>query len=299
MTGAAPGMPWTAMEEGKFVYSSEAGAINLSRGAHPGYGMLLLFQETGERRYLDYAQHIANVFTKFIRKDGSLPYRIRAETGEVVEDYTCGHVLVALFLDALNQVAPDERWQDAARRIVNWICEHPMRDFNWKACYEDVDEKSEFVNLSGMDALWAVRLLVRHAAEDPRHLDRARKLLRWVEDQFVNFGDESSLAVRTYYPAVREQWICDYPMEGHASNYAYSCWELFRATGDETYRHKTVATFNAIVRSQRADGAYSTWGVDREMTESTGGNWFNANHNAMSELSCFLLWQRGVAPLPH
>jgi len=302
MTGAAPGMPWTGMSEGKFEYAAETGAINISRGAHPGYGMLLLFQDTGERKYLDYAQHIAGVFAKFIREDGSMPYRIHHETGEVVEEYTCGHVLVALFLDAINQVVPDERWSSAVRRILHWTCEHPMRDFNWKACYEDVDEKTEFTNLSGMDALWAVRLLCRHAKEDPQHIERARKLFRWVEDQFVNFGDEASLAIRTYYPAVREQWICDFTMEGHASNYAESCWELYRTTGDEVFRHKAVATLNAIVRSQRADGAYSTWGIDRETGLSglgSGYNWFNANHAAMSALCCFLLRQQGATPLPH
>jgi hypothetical protein len=150
-----------------------------------------------------------------------------------------------------------------------------------------------------MDALWAVRLLCRHAKEDPQHIARARKLFRWVEDQFVNFGDEASLGLRTYYPVVREQWICDFPMEGHASNYAESCWEMFQATGEEVFRNKMVATLNAIVRSQRTDGAYSTWGVDREYKEKRGGNWFNANHNAMSALSCFLMRQKNETPLPH
>jgi hypothetical protein len=287
------------MSEGKFEYAAETGAINLSRGAFPGFSMLLLFQDTGERKYLEFARHIAGVLAKFIREDGSMPYRIRHDTGEVVEEYTCGHVFVALLLDALDHFAPDPRWRDAVRQIIHWICEHPMRDFNWKACYEDVDEKTEFTNLSGMDALWAVRLFCRHAKEDPQHIERARKLFRWVEDQFVNFGDEASLAIRTYYPAVREQWICDHPMEGHASNYAESCWELYKATGEEVFRHKMVTTLNAIVRSQRSDGAYSTWGVDREMKWSSGSNWFNANHNAMSALSCFLLRQEGETPLPH
>jgi hypothetical protein len=302
MTGAAPGMPWTAMREGKFEYSVDGKAINLSRGAHPGFGMLLLFQEIGERKYLEYAQHIAGIFLRFLRPDGGMPYRIEPATGQVVEDYTCGHVLVALFLEALDQVAPDPRWREAARRILHWLCEHPLRDFHWKACFEDVGEKTPFANLASMDATWTVRLLARHAKENAQFLPHALKLLRWVEDQFVNFGDEASLSVRTYYPAVREQWICDYPMEGHAANYAESCWALYQTTGDDMLRRKAVATLNAVVRSQRADGAYRTWAADRETGISgigSGYNWFNANHAAMSALSCFLLRQQGKTPLPH
>lgn len=301
MTGAVPGMPYSAMKEGAFVYSADGRAINVSRAAMPAFGMALLYQDTGEEKYLDYAQHVAGVLTQFVRDDGSMPYRIRPDTGEVVENYTTGHVQVALLLEALDQVAPDARRHETATRIRQWVCEHPMRDFNWKACFEDVGKKPRFSNLSSMDALWAVRLLSRHSPEDPTLLPQARKLLRWVEDQFVNFGDEVSLSVHTYYPSVREQYTCDYPMEVHAANYASSCRELHEATGEETFRRKMIATLNAIVRSQRADGAYSTWGVDRETglnSRGSGHNWFNCNHTAVSELSSFLLRERGETPLP-
>jgi hypothetical protein len=133
-------------------------------------------------------------------------------------------------------------------------------------------------------------------------LPEALRTIRFVEDQFVSFGDEPSLCVQTYYPAVREQWHCDFAMEGHASNYAATCWELFGATGDANWQHKAVATLNAIVKSQRADGAYSTWGVDRYTgvgSLGSGYNWFNANHNAMMELSVAELRQRGEKFLPY
>lgn len=301
MSGALPGMPYSAMKEGAFAYSADGRAINLSRSAMPAFGMALLYQETGEEKYLDYAQHVAGVLTRFVRDDGSMPYRIRPDTGKVVENYTTGHVQVALLLEALDQVAPDARWREPAIRIRRWVCERPMRDFNWKACFEDVGKKAPFTNLSSMDALWAVRLLARHSSEDPTLLAQAGKLLRWVEDQFVNFGDDASLTVHTYYPTVREQYWCDFPMEVHSANYASSCWELYQATGDETFRRKVIATLNAIVRSQRPDGAYSTWGVDRETgfgSLGSGHNWFNCNNVAVSELSSFLLRERGETPLP-
>lgn len=290
MTGAVPGFPYTAMCEGKFEYSASGNAINVSRGSAPGTAMLALYRETGETKYLDYAQHIAEVLVRFIRADGSMPYRVDPATGAVMEDYTCGNLLVGLYLEALDK----DRWREPIQRIIQWALDKPMRDFNWKACYEDIGEKREFVNLTGMDPLWAVRLFCRHG-----HVAEARKLCRWVEDQFVNFGDEVSSKVPTFYPAVREQWVCDFPMEGHAGNYAAACWELHQATGDATYRHKQIATFNAIIRSQRADGAYSTWGVNRHTGERLvgmggEGTWFNANHSAVSELCNFVLREQGA-----
>jgi len=299
--GATPGMPYTAMRDGAFTFSAEARALNISRASFPAAGMLLLFLDTGDERYLDYARHVAGVLTRFVGDDGAMPYRVRPDSGRVMEAYTCGSVQVALFLDALDRVDPDSGWRDASRRIRGWVCEHPMRDFNWKACFEDVGRKRRFANLTGMDALWAIRLLVSHRDEDDAYLPAARKLFRWVEDQFVNFGDDVSLGrLRTFYPAVREQYDCDYPMEAHAANYASTCQALFEVTSEPVFRHKMVGTLNAIVRSQRSDGAYSTWGRDRETGFggfTSGHNWFNCNHWAMGELSSYLIRQAGGTAL--
>jgi hypothetical protein len=289
------------MRNGAFVHSSEGRALNISPAAIPASGKLALFQDTGDQRYLDYARHVADVLTRFVGQDGGMPYRVRPDSGKVVEPYTCGHVKVALFLDALAGFDPDPRWCEASRRIIGWVCEHPLQDFNWKACFEDIGRKGAFVNLTGMDALWAVRILVRHATEDDIYLPAARKLFRWVEDQFVNFGDDVSLGrLRTFYPAVREQYDCDYPMECHAANYAAACYDLFAATNEAVFRRKLVSTLNAIVRSQREDGAYSTWGRDRETGLggfTSGNNWFNTNHAALGELSSFLIREGGGTPL--
>jgi hypothetical protein len=299
--GATPGMPYTAMRKGTFTFSAEAQALNISRAFVPAAGLLELYRETGEERYLDYARHVAGVLTRFVGDDGAMPYRVRPDTGQVMEAYTCGSVGVALLLDALEGVDPDARWRDASRRIRGWVLDHPMRDFNWKACFEDVGRKPRFANLTGMDALWAVRLLVGHRDEDPAYLPAARKLFRWVEDQFVSFGDDVSLGrLRTFYPAVREQYDCDYPMEAHAANYASTCRAMLDATSEPVFRHKLVATLNAIVRSQREDGAYSTWGRDRETGFggfTSGHNWFNCNHGAMGELSSYLIRQAGGTAL--
>jgi hypothetical protein len=293
MTGAAPGLPYSSVSEGKFEHGVEGKAINLSFAPMTGQGMLALFKATGEQKYLDYAIHLANVLEKFVAADGSFPYRVKPDTGEVVEQYTTGHARLALFLEDLNAIAPDPRWPAAAMRILDWLVAHPMVDFNWKACYEDVTPERPFINLTQMDAQLAVRLFCRHVKERPELLPKARKLFRWIEDQFVNFGDEPSLSVRTYYPAVREQYVCDYPMGGHSANYAASCRALFQVTGEEVFRRKQVATLNAIVKSQRPDGAYSTWGMSREGLSGMGGNWFRCNHGAAAGLADFLLRARG------
>ena len=54
-----------------------------------------------------------------------------------------------------------------------------------------------------------------------------------------------------------------------------------------------MATLNAIVKSQRPDGAYSTWGMSREGLSGMGANWFRCNHGAAAGLADFLLRARG------
>lgn len=287
MTGKLPGMPYTSVQQGKFDYLVEGKAVSITRGGLPGLQLLLLHEMTGDKRYLDYALHIAGVLRQWVREDGSMPFRLMPDTGEVVQDRTCSHMLVGLFMDAL----PNGQGKDVADRIVQWALENPMKDFNWEAGFEDVNLRDKYSNLSSMDALWAVRLFVRRGLLQP-----ALKLVRWVEDQFVNFGDEPSLLVKTYYPTVREQYHCDWPMEAHASNYAETCFVLHEATGDQTWRNKAVATLNAIIKSQRMDGAYSTWGKDRETGLGgfgSGWNWFNCNHGAAAQLLTYVLRSQG------
>lgn len=302
MDGAAPGMPWTTIEEGRFGGLAEKDVINLSRAFRPAQGMLSLYLATGERKYLEYAQHIAGIMLKFLKPDGAMPYRIRPQTGEVVEEHTVGHTHAAEFLDRLNSIAPDSRLEDGVRRIIGWLLANPLVDCNWRACFEDVGKGGAYSNPSSLDALSAVRLLCRHSAEDPALLRHALKAMRWVEDQFVNFGDEPSLVVKTYYPAVREQWVCDFNMEGHSCNYAAACLALHRATGDGVWARKRIATFNAILKAQRRDGAFSTWGVDRE-TGLTGygghgENFMNAGQTAIAELLSHVLMTRGETVSP-
>jgi hypothetical protein len=131
-----------------------------------------------------------------------------------------------------------------------------------------------------------IRYLCGHKEQDPSYLPTARKLNRWVEDQFVTFGVENeSLPVRDKGPLVFEQYLCWWPMEGHTANWILTLIELHKATGDKQYLDKAMASANAICHDQFPDGQFSTFGRDFETGKTVVGpagyhNWYNANASA-------------------
>ena len=146
--------------------------------------------------------------------------------------------------------------------------------------------------ISQMPAQQLIRYLCRHKDENPAYLPEAIQLNRWVEDQFVTFGtDNAASPVRVKGPLVFEQFICWWPMDGHAANWILSLIELHQATGKRVYLDKARAAANAICAEQYEDGQFSTWGRDFETGESPAGhdNWYNAQ--AFSDWALYTLVQ--------
>jgi hypothetical protein len=146
--------------------------------------------------------------------------------------------------------------------------------------YEDVGAQEPFDNLQNWDTLDAIAYLCGHREELPRAVDIACRLNRWVEDQFLIFGP-SPADPRSYIhpPSVMEQYICSYPMEVHSARWIEALLALHAATGDSSYRVKAVRAANAIVRAQRPEGRFSTWGIDTRTGQSLSseGDWYGCN----------------------
>jgi hypothetical protein len=118
----------------------------------------------------------------------------------------------------------------------------------------------------------------------------ARRLTRFLEDQFVIFSSESEAfvhqtkgIVHVKGPLAFEQFVCWFPMEAHGSHYLRTLIALHKATGDPVYLEKARATGNAICALQFEDGQFSTLGAryyqDGKIVsdKETGYNWYNAN----------------------
>lgn len=286
-SGRLPLFPFSTIGGGKYEGGPEGKAINLMRASDTATGLVDLYRVTQEKKYLDYATHIADITMKFQRHDGSFPYRVDPASGQVVEDYTCRAIDFVKLIDALEAYRPNARRAYAARRAVDWMLAYPVATSHWQAAYEDVGEKIPFENLENAAALQLIRYLCRHHKENARYIPLARKVNRWVEDQFVVFKPDDSINdLQVPVPQVIEQYACWYIMETHTANWIDALIALHQTTGEKEYLEKAQAAANAICASQFLNGEFSTWGHD-PVSGRRGdqhANWYVCNARASEVL---------------
>ena len=146
--GAVPLFPYSTIAKGRFGAALEKDNINLTRPAWMGLGMVTMYEATKERKYLDYARHIAQVTAKFQAAEGSFPYRVKFKTGEVKEAYCTGGIQFSLLVEALERYGVDEKLQMASERAIQWMLAYPTESKNWQGGYEDVSEARSYCNLT-------------------------------------------------------------------------------------------------------------------------------------------------------
>jgi hypothetical protein len=282
--GVMPLFPYSTIAGGKMGGLLEKDNINLTRASWMGLSMVAMYEATKDKKYLEYARHIARITAKFQAPDGSFPYRVNFETGAVHEAYCTGGVQFSLLVEALerNGVA-DERMRMASERAIQWLLAYPAESHNWQGGYEDVGEIRPYANLTQWEPQVLIPYLCRNKDRNPEYLPWAKKLMRFVEDQFVLFGPESEAhSAPVKGPLVFEQFVCWWPMEGHAGYYILANLELHKATGEKIYLEKAQATGNAICSQQYDDGSISNWGSrwlenGKPTGENSGSNWYNTN----------------------
>lgn len=255
--------PYSTAEDGCAGGGKEGNSITLFRSAMVGEAMIDLWEAFGDERCFEYAKHLGQVLLRLQRADGSWPYRVSPRDGAVVQEYTSDMIGPARLLAKLEAIDPDPAYGDARRRAIGWMLDNPVRTRHWQGQFEDFGENAPYENLEHLDADELVRYLVWFRDEIPDALDIALDVHRWVEDQFVVWQPENSpVPVECVTPGVLEQYLCYWPMESYNAYLIMSLMSLHQATGDPAHLDKAVALANAIVRSQYANGAFSTWGLD-------------------------------------
>jgi hypothetical protein len=298
--GVVPLFPYSTIAEGRFGEALEKDNINLTRASWMGLGMVSMYEATKDQKYLDYARHIAAVTAKFQAPDGSFPYRVKFKTGEVKEAYCTGGIQFSLLVEALERHGVDEKLQLASERAIQWMLSYPTESRNWQGGYEDVGEARPYYNLSQWEPNVLIAYLCQDKDRNPQYVPCAKRLLRFVEDQFVLFSPESEAhAAPVKGPLVFEQYVCWWPMEVHAGYYLFANLELHKATGEQIYLDKAKATGNAICAQQYADGSISNWASrwmenGKPKGENSGHNWYNCNAIAAYALYRLDAYCRGM-----
>ena len=285
-----PEFPYSTISRGKFYGGIESKNVNLLRASWIGLSLVHLYEVTQETKYLEYARHIAEVTARFQSGDGSFPYRLNPVTGEVTEAFCTGAIQFTLLIESLAPHGASIDLLKASHRALQWTLAYPAHTNHWQAGYEDFGERQPYENLTHWETQLLIQYLCRHKGSHPDYLALARRLNRFVEDQFVIFGpDNESHPVPIKGPLVFEQYGCWWPMEGHAGYWIQTLIALHRETGDQQYLDKAIAAANAICAQQFEDGSISNWGTrwlenGQPHGENCGHNWYNTNAIASAAL---------------
>ena len=291
------GVPYASSDAGAVIYQGasrfDTARTNENRGRGDGSFVLecdkigemgihyvKFYQITGEEKYLTAALRCADALARHVRKSGNgsggldwkklaitspWPFRVRAETGEVLEDYT-SHVVDNLrLLDELLRIKdriklPEEKavaYRNASDITWGWLysSEGPVKTAIWKGYFEDIRFDSINLNRVNNSPMEFARYLIKHPERDKEISTTAPALIWWVKNTFGEKGMN----------AINEQTGCYLPMGSHTSRYASINALWYEHTRDRWYKEEAYRFFNHASYMAEPDGVVQTghnWGAE-------------------------------------
>ncbi len=250
--------------------------VEPSKCGYSGLALIRIFEITGQKKYLDAAQRIAEVLVDTQLDDGSWPARVDGKTGEVLGKYSTSVAAVVRFLYHLNAYTPDARFISAAKKGVSWLMAYPVKSYGWVVNFDDNPAPASTVNpyigLSNWDLFEFVRFLSEYPDAIPNSAAVAREQMNWADNHFVFYGSDPYLPYEPFYPVCAEQggpgspqsaYACWVPMDFHTANWTSALLAAYHLTGDKTYLEKALYAGNALTQYQLNDGSTMTWMCDR------------------------------------
>ncbi len=287
--------PYASSEAGEIIYDGASKfdtartEENIGRGdgsyvlevdkiGEMGIGYLKFYEITNETKYLEAAIQCADALAKHVRKGvhgksgiewkklvltSPWPFRVKAETGEILEDYT-SHVVENLrLIDELIRIKDrikllDEKlraYKTASDIVWNWLysSEGPIKTSIWKGYFEDIRIDQINLNRVNNSPMEFARYLIKHPQHDPNITTTIPGLIWWVKNTFSEPGMN----------AINEQTGCYQPMGSHTSRYASICALWYEYSGDAWFKEEAFRYFNHASYMAEPDGVIQTghtWG---------------------------------------
>jgi hypothetical protein len=245
-----------------------------------GIHYLKFYQITEEQKYLEAAIRCADALAKHVRKGthgaGGLEwkalvltspwaFRVKAEKGEVLEEYT-SHVVENLrLLDELVRIKDrinlsgerEQSYKKASGITWAWLysAEGPIKTSIWKGYFEDIRFDPINLNRVNNSPMEFARYLLKTPQRDPAISTTVPGLVWWVKNTFGERGMN----------AINEQTGCYLPMGSHTSRYASICAMWYEHSYDKWFKEEAYRFFNHASYMAEPDGVVQTghnWGSE-------------------------------------
>ncbi|MCA0458000.1 MAG: DUF4082 domain-containing protein [Chloroflexi bacterium] len=272
-------MPYASAVNGQTVYQGDgtsvrdgANGIQPDKAAELGYAYLRFWQLTGNTTYRTAAINIANTLVARVRTGNASqspwPFRVHAQTGAVLEEYTANMVAAVNLFDELIRLNLGNvaSYQTVRNQAWNWVLTYPMTNNNWNAYFEDIERNPSLTNKNQVTPMETARYILSRenpATVDPQWQTHIPALLTWVKNTFGKGPFYSA-------QAIDEQTVCcsAYGLGSHTARWASINALWYERTADVNYRNAAALAFNYATYFSDAQGRVKA-------TFDGGSNWYS------------------------
>jgi hypothetical protein len=249
-----------------------------------GFGYLLFYELTGERRYLEAAIRAGDALARHVRPGDAgrtpWPFRVDARTGIVVDGAQYGGLVVGpvRLLDELVRLraGATEAYRRARDLAWRWILRHPLNPASpawnrWSGFYEDVPYSPRSRNQM-LPTMTAQYLLTRGAPAsiDPAWRRHTRSLLGWVRSSFGRGPFFGAWGIDEQGVPGKPGCCSPAGLGSDTSRWAAVKALLYARTGDLRAREDAFRSLNYATYFTRRDGQVSCCGTTGRNT-----HWFS------------------------
>lgn len=248
-----------------------SGTMMMIYPARAGLMYVSLYEQFGDRKYLDEALNIGTYYAETQEPNGSW-YLVRScETGaNLTDNYVSPVDDLIPFMTKLYAVTNDGRFKAAADRALQYVLRTQVNTYNWEGQFEDSPLSTNYMNLTHYAPVGLAVYLTKYRAGDADSVQLARELMRFAEDQFVvwkrpcpwphqsPYGDVPYDTSLWHTPAALEQYGWHVPIDASTANLAKGFLSLYNAGCGELCLAKARALADQLTIMQHDDGKIPT-----------------------------------------
>ena len=246
---------------------------------------LRLEKVTGNSKYFEAAKKIAEYYKNNVLENGSWYLLINEKTGINESFNCCVSFSILEFLNNYYKRTGEECWHKLETDYFAYLKKLSLENYNWEGQFEDIGLSGNYRNLTHIEADKIICYVTENFVNDEKNMSDAIELIRYVEDQFVVWGDFAPWnphyhpgKMVWYSPAGLEQYFWYVPIDASTSMIMRAFISLYKATDNKLYLEKACALGDSITRMQDTEsGVIPTHWMKEDCAENLENFWINCH----------------------
>ncbi len=245
------------------------------------HALLELAEVTGDEKYFNAALRIAEYYKANVLPCGSWYLLYDCKTGKPLTNNICVNFKFVTFFHSLFEKTRDPAWHELEVGCYKYISEVCLKTYNWEGQFEDVKVSGNYQNLTHFTANNMIEYIAANLADDGKMVAEAVDLMRYVEDQFVVWGEfprwGAAEEQKIYHtPAGLEQYFCYCPIDASAATIMSAFMSMYHLRHDRLYLEKAMALGDMTTRMQDPEsGIVPTFWIGENCAEGRRNFWIN------------------------